>query len=630
VKYTLRALLALALLIGFYVFALGVVAALVWGAVELSRAGVSGYALGKLWIFVIVIGFVVVKALLGRRKKENVEPGGFLLSPQAEPALWAEVNAIAEFAGTRAPDEIRLVPQVNAAVSEESRWLGLVRGTRRLYLGVPLMLGLTRDQLRSVLAHELGHYSGHHTALGSLTYRGQEAIGRVIAGLGVDSWTAKIFKLYARLYYAVSHTVNRRQELEADQLSATLVGSATAASALRELMPLGSAWDFYLDSYADLGSSVGHRPTDLYDAFGEFLASPVRQEQLAQMRLDATEPPRSVFDTHPATSERVTRIEAMSRPSTDDASGPAVALLATGTLARAQEALWEGDRRKAAPLAAIVPLAGADVTRHNAQVARAQLHAAGVSPDLAGALALFRSGRAADLLRPMNPGAADEALRSGAGRLVGDLAASHLVDAGRAAHRLNYDAEWRFTDPDGAEVEPWPVAVAAAHDPAATEDFEAWLQTHQIELGGAAESVDVTLPRRDLPAPDEILAACAPVGGRFRTVVVLGQGVVLRKARAADRLAVAKASFLGNTGEALIRQAVKDGVPALLQSPASTLLRWEDIRSATFRGKMLDRGVLTLDGPDGQHTVKLIMETHKVGEPLAAIEHFLEGRFQRS
>lgn len=44
---------------------------------------------------------------------------------------------------------------------------------------------------------------------------------------------------------------------------------------------------------------------------------------------------------------------------------------------------------------------------------------------------------------------------------------------------------------------------------------------------------------------------------------------------------------------------------------------------------MLDRGVLTLTGGDGEHTVKFIVETEKVGDPVAAIEHFLGDRFSR-
>lgn len=76
--------------------------------------------------------------------------------------LWDTVRRLADDVGTRVPDEIRIVPEVNAAVVEESQLLGLHAGRRYLYLGIPLLQGLSVAQLQAVIAHELGHYSGRH------------------------------------------------------------------------------------------------------------------------------------------------------------------------------------------------------------------------------------------------------------------------------------------------------------------------------------------------------------------------------------------------------------------------------------------------------------------------------------
>jgi Zn-dependent protease with chaperone function len=101
-----------------------------------------------------------------------------------------------------------------------------------------LLVGLTERQMIAVLARELGHYSGRHTALSGVTYRGAEAVQRVIARLRGDTLLAKLFSVYGKLYAAVSRTVNRRQELEADQFMAQIAGKQAAASALRELAPV--------------------------------------------------------------------------------------------------------------------------------------------------------------------------------------------------------------------------------------------------------------------------------------------------------------------------------------------------------------------------------------------------------
>ncbi len=625
-KHTLRALLALALLVGFYVFALAVVGGMVGLVVAIARAGVDGFVLAKVGILVAVVAFVVTRALFSRRKAHQSAPGGYLLTEDAEPALWTEVRRIASFAGTRAPDEIRLIPEVNAAVSEESRWLGLIGGTRRLYLGVPLLLGLTKDQFRSVLAHELGHYSGRHTALGAITYRGQESISRVISDLGPDSLTGQAFKLYARLYFAVSHTVNRHQELEADQLSAVLVGSETSSSALRELGPLDAAWNFYLETYADLGSQVGHRPTDLYEGFAAFLASPVRQGQLDEARRDQEEPTRSVYDSHPPVSERVAALTALAHPSEPDSSGPANSLVSATSMATAQEALWEGSTSTAAPLAAIVPLAAAQAVHYNARVVRAQLASTGVTPDLAGAVALFRAGRSAELLRPLAPELDDETLRSDAGHLVGDLAVEQLLAAGRATHWLNWDGGWLLTDAEGELVEPWPVAAAAAHDPAGTEAFASWLEAYDLDLSATGPS-DAAHPDMTTSAP-EILALAAPVGGN-RTLVVLNRGVVMHRASLADKVAMSPSTLIGRAPAALIRRALRGGVDGLLASPRATLFRWDEITSASYRAKALGRGLLTLTAGAEVTQAKFVVETVRDGDPIEVIAHFLGDRFTR-
>ena len=112
-------------------------------------------------------------------------------------------------------------------------------------------------------------------------------------------------ELYERMYRAVSQTVNRRQELEADRISAELVGAATAAEALRQTEALDPAWRVFLDGYVAAGQDVGYRPRDLYDGFRRFVNDPERQRQLAEVRADLPDPQRSVYDSHPTTSERL-------------------------------------------------------------------------------------------------------------------------------------------------------------------------------------------------------------------------------------------------------------------------------------------------------------------------------------
>ena len=133
---------------------------------------------------VVLLALVLVPASLASAVRRAVtrgghrpgqEPGGLVLTEQDQPGLWAEVRELAAATATRAPDEIRLVPDVNAAVSEATRPFALGPSIRRMFLGAPLLQGVSRNQLRAVLAHELGHHSTADARVGGLVHRGRHA-----------------------------------------------------------------------------------------------------------------------------------------------------------------------------------------------------------------------------------------------------------------------------------------------------------------------------------------------------------------------------------------------------------------------------------------------------------------------
>ena len=147
----LRAALSVAMLVGFYVLGLAQLALVGWLLYEIWTHSQGAGAAKVSWLLLAAVG-AVVAGLWQALKSTPSEPHGLLVTPAQAPVLWETVREMAVEAGTRAPDEIRLVPEVNAAVSEDTRLLGLVAGRRRLYIGLPLLQTFTVDQMRSVLA----------------------------------------------------------------------------------------------------------------------------------------------------------------------------------------------------------------------------------------------------------------------------------------------------------------------------------------------------------------------------------------------------------------------------------------------------------------------------------------------
>ncbi|MEN3614467.1 M48 family metallopeptidase [Plantactinospora sp. ZYX-F-223] len=303
---TFRALASVVMLAGFYVVALvqlgGAVALAIWLSTVLNGA----IALKIVFpLFVATVGAVSValwKAIRARPEPPEGQPVG----PDQAPELWRTVHELAGVVGTRVPDEIRLLPEVNAAVTEDAKLLGLVSGRRILYIGLPLLQAMSVDQIRSILAHELGHYSGRHTRLGAVAYRGRLALGGTISRIGPRNPVGWVFRGYARLYLLVDNAASRRQELEADQASVQVAGRAAAASALRELPVLDAAWGFYFQRYVHPGWEAGFVPDDLFGGFYALIAA--RQAELAKLRGNEPDAAGSRWDTHPPIPERISAI----------------------------------------------------------------------------------------------------------------------------------------------------------------------------------------------------------------------------------------------------------------------------------------------------------------------------------
>jgi Zn-dependent protease with chaperone function len=296
----LRALASLLMLIGFFVFAFVLlILSLIVGFWAASHA----HAAIKL-VLVAVLGFGGAIVVGAKRALffTPEEPDGILVSEGQAPQLWAEVRNLARVAGTRAPDDIRIVPEVNAAVSEDSKLLGLIPGRRHLYIGMPLLLGLNVSQFRAVIGHELGHYSNHHTRLGAIAFRGRLAIGGALDHLG-DSLLSLPFRGYGRLYLLVDNAASRQQEREADQIAVKVAGSDAAATALAELPVLDAAWGFYFSRYVGPGADAGYLPRDLFRGFYELLNA--RQAELADLRVHPPSEKKSRWATHPPIGERV-------------------------------------------------------------------------------------------------------------------------------------------------------------------------------------------------------------------------------------------------------------------------------------------------------------------------------------
>ena len=253
--------------------------------------------------------YALIKGLISLERRARDEVPGILVTPEEQPALWDLVRRLAADAGTRPPDEIRILAAVNAGVAEDTRFLGLRVLKRRMFIGAPLLTSLTEKQLIAVLAHELGHYANKDTRLAGVVVSGRDAMLRAGSHMNTEQWfqrmIAKLFRGYAKLYLRVSQAISRRQEFAADRFAADLAGSSAAASALRELPVIDAAWDLFTNRHLTVAWELGYLPATFFDGFARLRTSPELHAELEEIRQHPSDPDRGPYDSHPPLRDRI-------------------------------------------------------------------------------------------------------------------------------------------------------------------------------------------------------------------------------------------------------------------------------------------------------------------------------------
>ena len=201
----------------------------------------------KLIIPLLIMVWVLLKSVFIRFPK----PQGIELTKDNAPELVALVEELRSQLDCGKIHQILLTPDLNAAVMQTPRFLAFGFTHNTLVIGFELLLSLSEQEVKSVIAHELGHLSGNHSKFNGWIYRSRESWRNMMLNLDQhNSWTTapirKFFNWYSPLFSAYSFALARLNEYEADQVAASHSSQETAASALLKL-PVYS--DFILEHY---------------------------------------------------------------------------------------------------------------------------------------------------------------------------------------------------------------------------------------------------------------------------------------------------------------------------------------------------------------------------------------------
>jgi Zn-dependent protease with chaperone function len=433
----------LSLLIGFYLVCVALVVGL--GAITVFgfRAGGANRVTFLLLLITCAGIFVVVRGVFVSTRVKARHIVGIQVSEAEQPALWTRIRDLAAQVGTRTPRRLYLVPDVNAAVWEDTHLLGLIPGRRQMMVGVPLLMALTPGQLDSVLAHELGHYGNRDTRVGGLVGRTRQSVLSALRAAGHSgrfqlpgsALFVAVFRTYAKLVLRVTQEASRAQEYAADRVAAQIAGPANTITALREMQGIDAAFDFYLEKYLAPGLKLGLMPPapELFGGFSALLADAGRRAELDEIRRNPRPVQPDPYDSHPPMPERIAALSAL--PAHGGAEDPsdvrAVAILANPQDALARVALRAlqnqvGGKQVASwdVLAATLGLRRADERAVPLQNTVSRL--TGRPADLAALVALLDAGRLGELLDGLPRSAAAQRTNA-TGRVAREHAKTELA-----------------------------------------------------------------------------------------------------------------------------------------------------------------------------------------------------------
>lgn len=265
----------------------------------------------KVIIFILAGIWLFLRALWVRFEP----PSGYTLKREKYPKLFKEIDNLTKYLDALKIHQVILDNRFSASVIQTPRLgiLGFQKNT--LFLGLQLMMALSPQEMRAVLAHEFGHLSGNHSRFAGRIYRIRLAWYRIKESLeSSKSFGAKLmkkfFNWYAPKFEAYSFAFARSNEFEADKISAELTSPEIAAKALINVHTTGSYIDQkYWDEFYKKADDMPRPPGAPYDGLADFIkTSPITGDDLTAEINKQMERKTHYADTHPSLKERLQAI----------------------------------------------------------------------------------------------------------------------------------------------------------------------------------------------------------------------------------------------------------------------------------------------------------------------------------
>ena len=273
----------------------------------------------------VILLLIFFSWVLGRALFIRIEPpDGYELKKEFFPQVWVEVETLGKKLGTAPIDQIILTNEMNAAIIQIPRFgiVGPYQNT--LVLGLELLMALSTEQARAVLAHEMAHLSGSHNKFTGWIYRARMIwLSISHAFHRTSAWEIQLVRRFVDWYTpyltGYSFVLARDNEYEADALASKLTSRDATASALVVIHVYGELLErefwrpFYRKAYKR------YEPEDnVYQQLQQFFKNrEIHADEFNRCLRQALSRKTDPADTHPALMERLKALKALGLKATN-------------------------------------------------------------------------------------------------------------------------------------------------------------------------------------------------------------------------------------------------------------------------------------------------------------------------
>ncbi len=274
-----------------------------WGMFQFSA---EKYVYGLVNGFLIIGGVPLAISIYLIRKP----PKGLKLKKEDAPELFKEVKEIADYVGVGEPHEILITPTSEIAVT------GIVK--KRLIVGLATLSKLRKNEFKSILAHEFGHFYGGDTLAGHLVANLKVAL-QLLFSATAGSIIGILFGAVSLVFNIITLAYSRQVEYRADSVASHIFGGKNFSDALLNYATYSTYFERTVWASINKVGEEGKMFRNVYDFIEKTMTQKTEMELSKRLSTEKT----ALLSTHPGIGDRIKKVAGIK--ATKKPGGPGLA-----------------------------------------------------------------------------------------------------------------------------------------------------------------------------------------------------------------------------------------------------------------------------------------------------------------